>query len=106
MATTERVRRPLPAGFGILVEVGLFMVGMVALVVGATTANGPLILLAVIVIIVAAIGLNGFFIVQPNHAAALVLFGNYARTVRDSGFHWANPFYSRRKISASHSKSR
>ena len=41
----------------------------------------------------------GFFILQPNEAAALVLFGEYKGTVRKAGWHWANPFFIKRKIS-------
>lgn len=37
----------------------------------------------------------GFFTIQPNQARVLILFGDYRGTVRDEGFHWANPFYSR-----------
>ncbi len=36
----------------------------------------------------------GFFTLQPNEARVLVLFGHYIGTVRKSGFHWGNPFYS------------
>jgi regulator of protease activity HflC (stomatin/prohibitin superfamily) len=39
--------------------------------------------------------LAGFFTLQPNEARVLLLFGAYKGTVRKSGFHWANPFYSR-----------
>jgi regulator of protease activity HflC (stomatin/prohibitin superfamily) len=38
--------------------------------------------------------MRGFFTLQPNEARVLLLFGAYKGTVRDSGFHWANPFYS------------
>jgi regulator of protease activity HflC (stomatin/prohibitin superfamily) len=38
--------------------------------------------------------LLGFFTLQPNEARVLVLFGRYVGTVRASGFHWGNPFYS------------
>ena len=38
--------------------------------------------------------MTGFFTLQPNQARVLVLFGKYCGTVRDSGFHWANPLYS------------
>jgi len=38
--------------------------------------------------------LPGFFSLQPNEARVLVLFGQYKGTVRASGFHWGNPFYS------------
>lgn len=37
----------------------------------------------------------GHFTLQPNEARVLILFGAYKGTVRKSGFHWANPFYSR-----------
>lgn len=41
----------------------------------------------------------GFFIVNPNEAAVLLLFGAYKGTVKDNGFRWANPFYRKIKIS-------
>jgi regulator of protease activity HflC (stomatin/prohibitin superfamily) len=41
--------------------------------------------------------LNGHFTLQPNEARVLILFGAYHGTVRQSGFHWANPFYARRR---------
>jgi len=44
--------------------------------------------------IVAIISMAGFFTLQPNEARVLVLFGSYKGTVRESGFHWGNPFYS------------
>ncbi|MDR2196349.1 MAG: SPFH domain-containing protein [Coriobacteriales bacterium] len=42
---------------------------------------------------------RGFFTIQPNEARVLILFGKYHGTVREEGFHWANPFYSKQKIS-------
>ena len=42
--------------------------------------------------------MNGFFIVQPNDSRVLILFGRYLGTVRESGFWWANPFTTKRKI--------
>jgi regulator of protease activity HflC (stomatin/prohibitin superfamily) len=38
--------------------------------------------------------LPGFFSLQPNEARVLLLFGAYKGTVRESGLHWGNPFYS------------
>lgn len=43
--------------------------------------------------------LAGFFVVQPNEGRVLVLFGKYIGSVRDSGFHWANPFAIKKHIS-------
>jgi regulator of protease activity HflC (stomatin/prohibitin superfamily) len=43
--------------------------------------------------------MNGFFTLQPNEAAVLLLFGSYKGTVREAGFHYANPFYRKIKVS-------
>ena len=43
--------------------------------------------------------LKGFFMVAPNQGAVLQLFGNYVGTAKTPGLRWANPFYSKRKIS-------
>lgn len=43
--------------------------------------------------------LSGFFTLQPNEAAVLILFGKYTGTAKASGFHYTNPFYSKEKIS-------
>ncbi len=43
--------------------------------------------------------LVGLYVLQPNEAAILTLFGRYVGTDRTEGLRWANPFYSRRKIS-------
>lgn len=45
------------------------------------------------------IGFGGFFIVHPNEAKALVLFGTYKGTVKQDGFWWANPFMTKQAIS-------
>ena len=41
----------------------------------------------------------GFFLVNPNGSRVLVLFGKYVGTVKDNGFFWTIPFYSKSKIS-------
>jgi hypothetical protein len=43
--------------------------------------------------------LRGLFVVNPNEAKVLQLFGAYAGTVKTPGLRWANPFYQRRKVS-------
>ena len=41
----------------------------------------------------------GFFMVHPNEARVLQLFGAYAGTAREPGLRWANPFYTRKAVS-------
>ena len=43
--------------------------------------------------------MGGFFTLQPNMAAVLTLFGKYTGTVKDNGFHWANPMLKKTRIS-------
>jgi uncharacterized membrane protein YqjE len=42
---------------------------------------------------------SGLFVVQPNEARVLVLFGKYIGSVRDSGLWWGNPFAVKRRVS-------
>ena len=49
--------------------------------------------------LVTAIFWAGFFMVHPNEAKVLQLFGKYAGTVHDPGLKWANPFYSKTAVS-------
>ena len=55
--------------------------------------------LAIVSLIAAALLSGGFVILQPNEAAVLLLFGKYIGTIKQSGFLWVIPFYTRRKIS-------
>jgi regulator of protease activity HflC (stomatin/prohibitin superfamily) len=80
----------LGAGVGLT----LWFVEIVA--TGATTA---FVLTWSAVVLVWITLLAGFFTLQPNIAAVLVLFGRYAGTVKTSGFHWANPFFSKNRVS-------
>ncbi|MBL8142427.1 MAG: SPFH domain-containing protein [Acidobacteria bacterium] len=43
--------------------------------------------------------LAGLFVVNPNEAQVVQLFGNYVGTVKSPGLRWANPFYSKKKLS-------
>lgn len=52
-----------------------------------------------IVFLIALICLAGFFIVDPNKAMVLLLFGEYKGTVKANGFFWVNPFMTKKKIS-------
>ena len=43
--------------------------------------------------------LTGLFVVNPNEAKVLQLFGRYEGTVKTPGLRWANPFFTKRRIS-------
>ena len=55
--------------------------------------------LALVLLLPIGILLAGLFLVNPNEARVLQLFGKYVGTVKQPGLRYANPFYSKRKIS-------
>jgi regulator of protease activity HflC (stomatin/prohibitin superfamily) len=50
-------------------------------------------------LVVVLIAWFGLFLVNPNEAKVLQLFGRYVGTVREAGLKYANPFYSKHKVS-------
>ena len=55
--------------------------------------------LSVTGVLVGVLLLSGFMAIEPNSSRVLNLFGSYVGTIKESGFFWANPFYSKRRIS-------
>ena len=49
--------------------------------------------------VVVAICWAGLFMVHPNEAKVLQLFGKYAGTVHEPGLKWANPFFAKTAVS-------
>jgi len=52
-----------------------------------------------LILLVTVFCVGGFAIVNPNESAVLVLFGAYKGTIKENGFWWINPFFTRKKIS-------
>jgi regulator of protease activity HflC (stomatin/prohibitin superfamily) len=55
--------------------------------------------LYIIAIVIGFFMLFGFILVNPNTSKVILLFGKYVGTVKQNGLYWANPFYSKKKIS-------
>src|SRR6185295_13674371 len=91
----------------VMFVVGLALLGAAVslFVTGGITApkNGWIIALIILgaltLIILGLLTLRGLYILQPNQAALLLLFGKYRGTDRNAGLRWTNPFYSRTKMS-------
>ena len=56
-------------------------------------------ILSLIVAILALICLAGFYMVAPNEGRVLQLFGQYVGTDRALGLRWANPLYTKQRVS-------
>jgi regulator of protease activity HflC (stomatin/prohibitin superfamily) len=98
-ASHERVVR-VHNGWTMLSLLILMLLADIALFATAVAAGPsgqpqvPLLLLALLLFPVWIVLVSGFFTLQPNEARVLLLFGAYKGTVRTSGFHWGNPFYT------------
>jgi regulator of protease activity HflC (stomatin/prohibitin superfamily) len=82
-------------GWGALIINIVLLIGAVWMFSLTSAAPGPLLFISALASLIGLIMLGGYFTLQPNQARVLILFGAYKGTIRSSGFHWANPFYSR-----------
>ncbi|MBA2239276.1 MAG: SPFH domain-containing protein [Lysobacter sp.] len=95
----ENPTRSLP---GILTLLGLLAVVLLAIwlfVVGARAQETTWVISAVLLGALAMFAMIGLYMVEPNQAAVLSLFGKYVGTVKDNGLRWNNPFFTKRKVS-------
>jgi regulator of protease activity HflC (stomatin/prohibitin superfamily) len=79
--------------------VWLFATGVGLIEAGNEMAGGLLMLTAVVLAVVQFFVLIGLFVVQPNEGRVLQLFGKYVGTANRPGLQWANPFYTKKRIS-------
>lgn len=79
----------------------LFMLLVLQLltIAGCLMLPGLLKLLAILCCIGVFFCWFGFYMVQPNQSAVLQLFGRYVGTDFNNGLRWANPFFSKQKVS-------
>lgn len=88
----EKTNKPLSGYLMLFVDLALLAFSIWAMVNGVYLA-GVAASVAFILL------LPGFFIVEPNKAMVLLLFGAYKGTVKANGFFWVNPFIAKKKIS-------
>ena len=101
----ERVRNGVP-GLPVLLGLLVLMAGTLVLFVSGarTVPEAPRLATALMVTATVAGVLElflllGLFVVNPNEARVMQLFGDYAGTAKTTGLRWANPFYSKKRIS-------
>lgn len=98
-ASQERVIQPA-SGWGMLgLTILLYVLTAAGLVWSISNENVPGLIFTVVALLGAVLLSCGFFMLQPNQAAVLLLFGAYRGTARSSGFWWVNPFYWKKKLS-------
>lgn len=101
--TEENTIKVLSGWMMLVVEIILFPAMIAMFVFGImtikSTGNPILVIMAVVLLLSFILTAIGFFILNPNQAGAIVLFGKYKGTVKENGFWWRNPFAVVKKIS-------
>lgn len=95
----ERLRKIASGWPHLFLNILLYLVSVVAYLSIIRTGTPINALWGTLLLFTALLHSAGFFIVNPNEAAVLLLFGAYKGTVKANGFRWANPFYRKIKIS-------
>lgn len=86
------------SGLGMLIAV-IVLLGITAVLYVLGYGSWILMVAATVLLLLWCFMLRGFFTLQPNEAAVLILFGAYKGTVKKAGWHWANFFYTKKKVS-------
>jgi regulator of protease activity HflC (stomatin/prohibitin superfamily) len=92
--------RTIPSGYLMIVVLFIAEAGSIYWFVQEIQAlSVPGIIASSILTTVVLILWFGFFMVHPNQARVLQLFGAYVGTARQPGLRWANPFYTKKAVS-------
>ena len=87
-----------PGMFMLLLLPALMVLSVWWLIHGAHAGSLLQVLGAAFTILVLAISLGGFFVVEPNQSTVLLLFGNYRGSERRPGLWWTNPFMTKKRV--------
>jgi regulator of protease activity HflC (stomatin/prohibitin superfamily) len=100
----ETERSTVPGGVMlalVILALILFILGIIftGRAIDAGTGSVPLLIVLIVLTALDSFAFGGFFVVNPNEAKVLQLFGSYVGTVKRPGLHWTNPLYSKKRIS-------
>ena len=95
----EKEAGRLPGALTAFVLLVVLAASLWGLVNAARGSNGWGIFGSLALMILSGLGFAGLFIVNPNEAKVVTLFGRYTGSVRTPGLWWVNPFSMRRRVS-------
>jgi regulator of protease activity HflC (stomatin/prohibitin superfamily) len=95
----ERVAASLPGLLVLLVLLAVLGFLVYALITQSLGDSLGVTITEAILVLVVCFLLTGLFVVNPNEGRVLQLFGDYVGTVKTAGLRWANPFYTKKRIS-------
>ena len=87
-------------GFGMFfLFLALFAASIYGMRFGIQSGSLALIVGSMLLLLASIFGGAGLFLVNPNETKVLQLFGDYVGSAREAGLRWANPLYSKKKVS-------
>ena len=95
----ERTRNGTSGMSIVLLVLALGAINLYFFIDGIRTETVPLLLATVAAWVVLVFVAAGFFVVNPNEARVLQLFGDYAGTAKEPGLRWANPLLTKKRMS-------
>jgi regulator of protease activity HflC (stomatin/prohibitin superfamily) len=95
----EQTRKPVSGYLMIVVLTVLQLACAYAIFAAIRSASVGGVIAGVLAFVIVAILWFGLFMVHPNEAKVLQLFGQYAGTVHEAGLKWANPFFQKSRVS-------
>lgn len=96
----REIKRTVPSGYVMLLVLFVAQLALIYLFIASIRSESIAgVLTGVGLTMVNLFLLAGLFLVHPNEAKVLQLFGKYVGTVHDPGLKWANPFYSKTAVS-------
>ncbi len=103
-STSLREIKLRPASGGLILTIFIVvMLAIIAAVISIAARENEVPEVLAIALVLGALAtplvIRGLVVVGPNEGRALVLFGNYRGTIRESGFFWTHPFAARQKVS-------
>lgn len=95
----ERERPTVNGAVMLVLGLIAILAGLAWIIIAARNGNPASAAVGAFVILAGLVVLVGLFTVAPNEARVLQLFGDYVGTVRTPGLRWANPLFTKRKVS-------
>ena len=99
-ATSER-KASTYSGYAMLIVLLLAILADVYGIgqLGTDNGTGTGIIVVIAATLVFVLVMPGFYMLQPNQAAAITLFGSYSGTDRKTGLRWTWPWLTKKKVS-------
>ncbi|MGA2382842.1 MAG: SPFH domain-containing protein [Gemmatimonadales bacterium] len=95
----EVEHKAVPGFTALIILIAASLLGGYALQNAIVTQSVPAMVGYGLLDLVVLIAWGGLFMVNPNQAKVLLLFGRYVGSAKTQGLNWANPFFTKRPIS-------